>query len=101
MAVEGFQQRTCSTLEIAVKIIRRLLSDTIYSLHVSSVAPRKRPRVAIIGTGITGIGAACQCLDSGFDISIFEANSKTDLGGIWAVSQAHKKALITATKIRP
>lgn len=93
MAVQKFQQTTCSALESTVRVTTRVVKNIISSLPVSSVAPFQRPKVAIIGTGITGIGAACQCLDSGFDISIFEASSSADLGGIWTASQAHTKPM--------
>ncbi|KAF2163558.1 hypothetical protein M409DRAFT_26170 [Zasmidium cellare ATCC 36951] len=42
-----------------------------------------RPRVAIIGAGITGIATACHILDAGFECHIFEAGDKDVVGGIW------------------
>lgn len=42
-----------------------------------------RPRVAIIGAGITGIATACHILDAGFECHIFEAGDKEAIGGIW------------------
>lgn len=45
----------------------------------------KRPRIAIIGAGLTGVAAASHCVGHGFDVTIFEAGSRKQLGGIWSV----------------
>lgn len=42
-----------------------------------------RPRVAIIGAGITGISTACHILDAGYECHIFEAGDESSIGGIW------------------
>lgn len=47
-----------------------------------------RPKIAIIGAGITGVSAAAHCIGHGFDVVIFEAGSKKNLGGIWSVSSS-------------
>lgn len=44
-----------------------------------------RPKIAIIGAGITGVTAAAHCVGHGFDVVIFEAGSEDNLGGIWSV----------------
>ncbi|DAA74773.1 hypothetical protein H112_08955 [Trichophyton rubrum D6] len=45
----------------------------------------RRPRVAIIGSGLTGVSAAAHCVGHGFDVKIFEARPKDKgLGGIWS-----------------
>jgi len=46
-----------------------------------------RPRIAIIGAGLTGVAAASHCVGHGFDVTIFEAGSRKQLGGIWAVCE--------------
>ena len=46
----------------------------------------RRPRIAIIGAGLTGVAAASHCIGHGFDVCIFEAGDETALGGIWSVS---------------
>ena len=47
--------------------------------------PKKR--VAIIGTGLTGVSSAAHCVGHGFDVQLFEKRSKEKgLGGIWSVS---------------
>ncbi|MCJ1284652.1 hypothetical protein MMC26_003987 [Xylographa opegraphella] len=43
-----------------------------------------RPRIAIIGAGLTGVAAASHCVGHGFDVCIFEAGDETALGGIWS-----------------
>ncbi|KAL2817498.1 hypothetical protein BDW59DRAFT_152559 [Aspergillus cavernicola] len=45
--------------------------------------PRKR--VAVIGTGLTGVSSAAHCVGHGFDVQMFEARPKNKgLGGIWS-----------------
>lgn len=45
-----------------------------------------RPRIAIVGAGITGVSSAAHCIGHGFDVQIFEKGGKEGLGGIWSVS---------------
>ncbi|KAI0892700.1 FAD/NAD(P)-binding domain-containing protein [Annulohypoxylon nitens] len=44
----------------------------------------RRPKIAIIGAGITGVTSAAHCIGHGFDVTIFEAGDKNSLGGIWS-----------------
>lgn len=45
-----------------------------------------RPRIAVIGAGLTGISSAAHCVGHGFDVKIFEARPRDKgLGGIWSV----------------
>lgn len=45
-----------------------------------------RPRIAIIGAGLTGVSAASHCVGHGCDVKIFETRPKDKgLGGIWSV----------------
>ncbi|KAK7741768.1 hypothetical protein SLS53_004832 [Cytospora paraplurivora] len=46
--------------------------------------PLNRPKIAIIGAGITGVSAAAHCVGHGFDVVIFEAGGEENLGGIWS-----------------
>jgi hypothetical protein len=47
----------------------------------------RRPRIAVIGAGLTGVSSAAHCVGHGFDVKIFEAKPKEKgLGGIWSVS---------------
>lgn len=43
-----------------------------------------RPKIAIIGAGLTGVASAAHCIGHGFDVVIFEAGPKSNLGGIWS-----------------
>ncbi|KAI9706121.1 MAG: hypothetical protein M1836_005527 [Candelina mexicana] len=43
-----------------------------------------RPRIAIIGAGLTGVSSASHCVGHGFDVVIFEAGGRDNLGGIWS-----------------
>ncbi|RDL35698.1 FAD protein [Venustampulla echinocandica] len=43
-----------------------------------------RPKIAIIGAGLTGVSAASHCVGHGFDVQIFEAGPREQLGGIWS-----------------
>ncbi|KAI9878508.1 MAG: hypothetical protein M1830_000689 [Pleopsidium flavum] len=47
-------------------------------------ATLSRPRIAIIGAGLTGVSAAAHCVGHGFDVTIFEAGGPENLGGIWS-----------------
>ncbi|KAI9674197.1 MAG: hypothetical protein M1817_002015 [Caeruleum heppii] len=43
-----------------------------------------RPKIAIIGAGLTGVASASHCVGHGFDVTIFEAGERKQLGGIWS-----------------
>lgn len=53
-----------------------------------------RPRVAVIGAGLTGVTAAAHCAGHGFDVQIFEAGGEEQVGGIWTVSQQFSQVLV-------
>ncbi|KAI9727340.1 MAG: hypothetical protein M1828_006960 [Chrysothrix sp. TS-e1954] len=61
-------------------VLDRLLSPTppapSTTLH--------RPKIAVVGAGLTGVSAASHCVGHGFDVTIFEAGGRPSLGGIWA-----------------
>ncbi|KAL9599429.1 MAG: hypothetical protein Q9219_003866 [cf. Caloplaca sp. 3 TL-2023] len=44
-----------------------------------------RPRIAVIGAGLTGISSASHCVGHGFDVTIFETGDEKNLGGIWSI----------------
>lgn len=44
-----------------------------------------RPKVAVIGAGITGVTAAAHCVGHGYDVVIFENGGSDRVGGIWTV----------------
>lgn len=43
----------------------------------------KRPRIGIVGAGVSGIAAAAHISELGYDCCIFEAGGEESLGGIW------------------
>lgn len=70
-------------------LFQRIL-DLIFSpLPPPPCSTLRRPRIAVIGAGLTGISSAAHCVGHGFDVKIFEARSKEKgLGGIWSVCTA-------------
>lgn len=59
-------------------LLDKLLSPTPPPPH----ARLGRPRIAIIGAGLTGVSAASHCVGHGFDVTIFEAGDEKNLRGI-------------------
>jgi cation diffusion facilitator CzcD-associated flavoprotein CzcO len=53
-----------------------------------------RPRIAIIGAGVTGVSTACHILDAGYECHIFESGSQDRIGGIWSRVNATSKLQI-------
>jgi thioredoxin reductase len=45
----------------------------------------RRPRIAVVGAGLTGVASAAHCVGHGFDVMIFEEGPRERLGGIWSV----------------
>ena len=62
-------------------LLDKLLSPTPPLPH----AQLCRPKIAVIGAGLTGVSAAAHCVGLGFDVQIFEAGPRRNLGGIWSV----------------
>ncbi|PSS05147.1 hypothetical protein BD289DRAFT_358389 [Coniella lustricola] len=63
----------------------QVLTDKILSPNPHNPSqPLTRPKLAIIGAGITGVSAAAHCVGHGFDVQIFEAGDEKQLGGIWS-----------------
>ena len=46
-------------------------------------ATLQRPKIAVIGAGLTGVSAASHCIGHGFDVTLFESGGPERLGGIW------------------
>lgn len=58
-----------------------IIIQNILDLFLSPNAPPPnanltRPKVAIIGAGLTGVSSASHCVGHGFDVQIFEAGSQ-------------------------
>jgi NADPH-dependent glutamate synthase beta subunit-like oxidoreductase len=64
-----------------------LLSPTPPPPH----ATLRRPRIAVVGAGLTGVASAAHCAGHGFDVTIFEAGPREQLGGIWSVNDSRCK----------
>jgi NADPH-dependent 2,4-dienoyl-CoA reductase/sulfur reductase-like enzyme len=45
----------------------------------------QRPKIAVIGAGLTGVSAASHCVGHGFEATIFEKGNRESVGGIWSV----------------
>lgn len=43
----------------------------------------RRPKIAVIGTGLTGVSAAAHCVGHGFEVALFEAEDEDHVGGVW------------------
>lgn len=68
------------------QIIQFFLDKLLSPKPPTSAADLSRPKIAIIGAGLTGVSAASHCVGHGFDVQIFEAGPRKELGGIWSVS---------------
>ncbi|KAL2760144.1 hypothetical protein ACRALDRAFT_2096116 [Sodiomyces alcalophilus JCM 7366] len=66
------------------QLIQWLLDKALSPTPPDPCTRLHRPRVAVIGAGITGVTAAAHCVGHGFDVVIFEAGPKSNLGGIWS-----------------
>lgn len=65
--------------------ILQWILDKIFSPNPPPPGARlRRPKIAVIGAGITGVSSAAHCVGHGFEVTIFEAEDKDHLGGIWA-----------------
>jgi NADPH-dependent 2,4-dienoyl-CoA reductase/sulfur reductase-like enzyme len=71
-------------------LLYQLIQWVLDKILSSTPPPRhdklRRPKIAIIGAGLTGVSAAAHCVGHGFDVVIFEACGPDVLGGIWSVS---------------
>lgn len=67
------------------QLIQWLLDKALSPTPPDASARLHRPKVAVIGAGITGVTAAAHCIGHGFDVVIFEAGPRSNLGGIWSV----------------
>lgn len=68
------------------QLIQWLINKALSPYPPTSESQLRRPKVAIIGAGITGVTAAAHCVGHGFDVTIFEAGPEEQIGGIWSVS---------------
>lgn len=74
-------------LSFAYLVIQQILNWIFAPAPPPPSEKLRRPRIAVIGAGLTGVSSAAHCVGHGFDVKIFEARSKEKgLGGIWSVS---------------
>jgi NADPH-dependent 2,4-dienoyl-CoA reductase/sulfur reductase-like enzyme len=57
-------------------LIQRLLDFLLSPTPPPPGAELSRPKIAIIGAGLTGVSSAAHCVGHGFDVSLFEAGSR-------------------------
>ena len=86
------QQQPSKCFQV-IFILGKLLSPTPPPPH----AHLRRPKLAIIGAGLTGVSAASHCVGHGFDCTIFEAGDREHLGGIWSVSTNYGASMLITT----
>jgi heterodisulfide reductase subunit A-like polyferredoxin len=70
------------------QVLQWLISKTLAPKPPKPNEKLRRPRIAVIGGGLTGVTAAAHCVGHGFDVVLFEGGSKEQIGGIWSVSIA-------------
>ena len=78
------QQLINSPLSFIYQVFQYLLSYILSPTPPPPNVQLGRPKVAIIGAGLTGVSSAAHCIGHGFDVTIFEAGDWSSLGGIWA-----------------
>lgn len=71
-------------IQFLYSILQWILDKLLSPAPPPPNARLSRPRIAIIGAGLTGVSSASHCVGHGFDVTIFEAGDENSLGGIWA-----------------
>lgn len=72
-------------LLLIYQVIQSLIDYLFAPSPPSPSVTLSRPKVAVIGAGLTGVSAAAHCVGHGFEATIFEAGGREALGGIWSV----------------
>ncbi|KAL9006736.1 MAG: hypothetical protein Q9188_000514 [Gyalolechia gomerana] len=71
-------------LQWVVSLIQWVLNKLLSPTPPLPKAILGRPRIAVIGAGLTGVSSASHCVGHGFDVTLFEAGDEKSLGGIWS-----------------
>jgi thioredoxin reductase len=103
--LHSYAQQLCNRQFVFIYyLIQRLLDFLLSPTPPPPGAELGRPKIAIIGAGLTGVSSAAHCVGHGFDVSLFEAGSRDNrmfnisccrdeevlrtnkraVGGIWA-----------------
>jgi len=89
MELRSLLERLISTPILFLYQLFQWLLDRILSPAPPPPHPDlQRPKIAIVGAGLTGVAAASHCVGHGFDCRIFEAGPEENLGGIWSVRKS-------------
>ncbi|KAH6976867.1 hypothetical protein EDB80DRAFT_768541 [Ilyonectria destructans] len=72
---------------------------------LSPIPPRpnaklRRPNIAVIGAGITGVTSAAHCVGHGFGTVIFEGGSEDQVGGIWTWKRGYPSRQEIVTQVQ-
>lgn len=78
------QQLINQPLIFLFQIFQYLLDHFLSPAPPAPFSQLSRPKIAVIGAGLTGVSSAAHCVGHGFDVTIFEAGERKHLGGIWA-----------------
>lgn len=65
-----------SPLQFIYILIQNVLDIVLSPTPPPPNANLGRPKIAIIGAGLTGVSSASHCVGHGFDVQIFEAGSR-------------------------
>jgi cation diffusion facilitator CzcD-associated flavoprotein CzcO len=76
--------QTWNPFLLIYSFIQYVLSRLLSPAPPPPQAKLHRPRIAIIGAGLTGVSAAAHCIGHGFDVQLFESRPRENLGGIWS-----------------
>ncbi|KAF5392508.1 hypothetical protein D9757_002289 [Collybiopsis confluens] len=71
-------------LPVVCQFLQFLISRLLSPNPPPPSAKLSRPRIAVIGAGLTGVAAAAHWRGHGFEVVVFEQGDSDQLGGIWA-----------------
>lgn len=81
---EGLRQLINSPFTFLYQLIQLVLSYILSPTPPPLNVQLGRPKIAVIGAGLTGVSSAAHCVGHGFDVTIFEAGNEDNIGGIWS-----------------
>lgn len=85
-------------IQLLYSILQWVLDKLLSPTPPPPNAHLSRPKIAIIGAGLTGVSSASHCVGHGFDVTIFEAGDEKSLGGIWSVCRYPLRAELPPLK---